>query len=205
MNDLLFLEILDWNAKMVQCSNNIELSVTLPPSEINLIHSVKIKRPKRPLPGQTVPLVARSEIQPTLLSVIHNLLYLREFFSNLQNINQSLVVFNEQMESIHKHQILSKQDTEYIYTVSKILSGNLPKMLQHKKGRFGLQIGKLKHTLEQLAVETDKEQLNYQKEFSQYLVNCFNYIFNAMQQIQQRIDRFYQTKDYINQKKISLP
>ena len=62
-NERLFLEILDWNNKTVQCAGNIELKIIErnDVSQNTLLQSFKIKKPRRPLPGEEFPLLSLEE------------------------------------------------------------------------------------------------------------------------------------------------
>ena len=130
-----------------------------------------------------------------------NVKFFRVFDENLRQVNDALVRFNTEMTKIHESSVLTSADVAYIHTVSHILKDKFPNLLINKSKHYFLKIDKVESTLNALNQETTKENLNYQKDFSVYLVQCFEYIFNACNQMSYKIDAFFGVKDYLKQKK----
>ena len=202
MNERLFLEILDWNAKMVQCCNNIGLAIYEKKDEekASLLQAFKIKKPKKPKPGQEIPLIASNKAEEIVNEIGNNIVALERFEENITNINDVLQKFNVEMNKIHQSSTVTQTEREFIHTTAKIIEEKLPKIFENSSKTYAIKIEKVNETLKNLHQETNKDNLAYQKEFSEYLVNCFNYITNAMQQINGRIDSFFGTRNYLKKR-----
>jgi len=202
INERLFLEILDWNLKFIQCCTNIEMSIyeKKDDEKKTLFQSFKIKKPKKPLPGQNIELIETQKAKDIVIEIGKNILLFQIFIKNIDLVNQSLVSFNQQMKQIHESTTITEDEKDYIRTTANILKDRIPHLLQNKSKNYAIVIKKVDETLNHLMIEVSKENLLYQKEFSEYLVNCFNYILNANKQIVQRIDVFFGVRDYLQQK-----
>lgn len=192
MNERLFLEILDWNAKMVQCSNNIELKISarLDENKENLLQIIKIKKPRRPQRGQNIPLISQEKADNCIMQVKENLRLLQIFIENINTLTEALTRFNIEMQKIHQSNTVTEKERFFIHTTAKILKEKIPQFLTNRSRDYVITINKVNETLNSLTLETTRDSLHYQKEFSEYLVNCFNYITNAIRQINYRIDTF---------------
>jgi cell division protein ZapA (FtsZ GTPase activity inhibitor) len=202
INERVFLEILDWNLKLVQCCDNIQLLIYDKKQEDkeSLLRPFKIKRPKRASIAKQVPLIATEKAHEIVNEIGNNLLAIHIFEKNIEEINQALIRFNDEMKKIHESSTITQEERDFIHTTANILKQMLPKFLENKSKNYGMTIAKVNETLNSLSTEISKENLVYQKEFSEYLVNCFNYISNAVQQMNHRIDLFFNKKDYLKKK-----
>ena len=160
----------------------------------------KIKRPKKNSRGQYALLISTEEAYEIVNEIGKNLLAIRIFENNIEEINQALVRFNHEMKKIHESSTITQEERDFIHTTANILKEMLPKFFENKSKNYSISIAKVNETLNSLSTEINKDNLVYQKEFSEYLVNCFNYINNAVQQINYRIDLFFNTKDYLKKK-----
>jgi hypothetical protein len=85
INERVFLEILDWNLKLVQCCENIQLLIydKKEDNKESLLRAFKIKRPKKSLSAKRVPLIATEKAHEIVNEIGNNLLAIRIFEENI--------------------------------------------------------------------------------------------------------------------------